>query len=200
MIYRLAKIVFLFWFNVFNKFRIYGKENLSSDRPMIVFGNHASNLDVFVFNILLGKEHIRFMAKKELFDTPVVRHFAKWYGAFPVDRGNNDISAMKTALRILKDKGILGIFPEGTRVIDPSKSQVKGGFVLFAKKTGAVLQPVRIVYKRRLQIFNNIKVYVGKPITADSIQLASASVDEYAAAGERLMNDVYGMSDADYQN
>lgn len=198
MIYKLGRIIFTFWFRVFNRFRVYGRENLSSDRPLIVFGNHYSNLDVFVFNIVFGnKAHVRFMAKKELFDTPVVRWAAKHYGAFPVDRGHNDISAMKTALRILKSGGVLGIFPEGTRVRDVSKSNVKGGFVMFAAKTGATLQPVHIVYKRRVHIFNSISVYVGKPVSPADICPANSTSEEFTAEAQKLMRNVYGMNDAD---
>ena len=36
-------------------------------------------------------------------------------GAFPVDRDNIDINAIKTSLRLLKEGETIGIFPEGTR-------------------------------------------------------------------------------------
>lgn len=36
-------------------------------------------------------------------------------GTFPISRGEADLSGIRTALKTLKDGGLLCIFPEGTR-------------------------------------------------------------------------------------
>ena len=70
------------------------------------------------------------MAKKSLFETPVVKYFVKAYGAFPVNRDSSDIAAIKTALKILRNEELLGLFPEGRRVRDIKDSNPKGGFAM----------------------------------------------------------------------
>ncbi|MBQ1272749.1 MAG: 1-acyl-sn-glycerol-3-phosphate acyltransferase, partial [Clostridia bacterium] len=115
IVYKIAKAIFLFYFHCFNRIIIKGKENEVMEGPVIVFGNHYSNLDVFLMTIAL-KRQIRFMGKHTLFRTPVVGPLARAFGAFPVDRTKADLTAMKTALRILKNGEVLGIFPEGTRI------------------------------------------------------------------------------------
>jgi len=56
------------------------------------------------------------MAKEELFRIPLVSSFIKSLGAFPVKRGKGDVGAIKTALKLLEEGHIVGIFPEGTRL------------------------------------------------------------------------------------
>jgi 1-acyl-sn-glycerol-3-phosphate acyltransferase len=60
--------------------------------------------------------------------------------AFPVDRGNMDLTAIKTALRILQGGQILVIFPSGTR----GGEDAKGGASFLALKTKVPVIPVGI--------------------------------------------------------
>ena len=153
MIYTLAKIIFGFYLNVFNKIKIIGKENIAPEGSLIVYGNHQSIMDIFCLNLAFGSRRIVFMAKNSLFKLPIIKSIVKAYGAFPVDRSRADLSAIKNALRVLKEGKTLGIFPEGTRIASENESDAKGGIAMIAEKTKATLQPVRIIYKRKLMIF-----------------------------------------------
>ena len=42
-------------------------------------------------------------------------------GAFPVRRGQSDQEALATAREVLRQGGLLALFPEGTRVRDPDE-------------------------------------------------------------------------------
>ncbi len=140
------------------------------------------------------------MGKASLFKVPVVRFFAKKYGAFPVDREKADLSAIKNSLKTLKSKNILGIFPEGTRVKngltkDGRPPEIKAGFVMIAMKSKATMLPVRIDYKRMFFLFNSIKVYIGKPFTIDEEFKDGVKPEEMSKAGELLMNKVYSLNE-----
>lgn len=193
MIYALAKIIFGFYFNVFNRFKVIGKENIYSSSPLIIYGNHQSMADIFCLNLAFGRRRIVFMAKESLFRVPVIKHVVKAYGAFPVNREKTDITAVKNALKVLRSGGTLGIFPEGTRVKDINESDAKGGIAMLAEKTGAELQPVRIIYKRRFMLFNSIKVVIGKSFSSDNVGISADGTDRYKAAGKALMERVYGL-------
>jgi 1-acyl-sn-glycerol-3-phosphate acyltransferase len=192
VIYYLGKIIFTFYFYVFNRLKISGKENIVKDGPCIVFGNHYSNFDVFLLNIAY-KRQIHFMAKKSLFHIPVIKYFVKAYGAFPIDRNNTDITAIKTALRILKDNKVLGMFPEGHRTKEESDSDAKGGIVMLAYKSKAVLQPIRLKYKRKFYIFYRIDIIIGKPILWSDLGIKEAKSDEYKRIGTELLEQVYNL-------
>ena len=55
------------------------------------------------------------MGKKELFENKALGWAFRQVHGFPVDRGNMDMGAIRTAMGVLKAGETLGIFPEGTR-------------------------------------------------------------------------------------
>ena len=188
--YKFGKGLFTFYFRCFNRLIIRGRENEIPEGAVIVFGNHYSNLDVFLLTIAF-RRRIRFMAKHTLFDIPVVGYFVKAYGAFPINREKTDLTSMKTALRLLKDGEVLGIFPEGTRVRGEKISDPKGGIAMFAWKTKSPVIPVHLKYRRRFHFLNRIEVIVGKPILPEELSIEKGSAEEYKAASEALIGRVY---------
>ncbi len=192
IVYKIAKAIFTFYFYCFNRVIVKGKENEVMDGPVIVFGNHYSNLDVFLMTVAL-KRQIRFMGKHTLFETPVVGPLARAFGAFPVDRTRADLTAMKTALRILKNGEVLGIFPEGTRIKGGKISDPKGGIAMFAWKTKSPVLPIHVEYRRRFHFLNHIELTIGKPIPAGELGIDMGSPEEYKTASERLIEHVYSL-------
>ena len=191
-LYKIVRGIFKFYFNVFNRLIIKGQENELPEGSLIVFGNHYSNLDVFLMAVAL-KRPLRFMGKHTLFKTPVVGAFARACGAFPVDRTRTDITAMKTALRILKNGEALGIFPEGTRIKGGKISDPKGGIAMFAYKTNSPVLPIHVEYRRRFHFFNHIEMTIGKAIPASELGITAGTTEEYKAASERLIETVYSL-------
>jgi 1-acyl-sn-glycerol-3-phosphate acyltransferase len=101
------------------RFRITGKELIPKDGPVVIAPNHKSFYDSF-FVALATPREVRFMAKKELFDGKSAR-LLSMLGAFPVKRGEADPEALETARMVLRDGGVLALFPEGTRHRDPDE-------------------------------------------------------------------------------
>ncbi len=120
-----------------------GAEKMPKDGPILVCPNHISLADVIIIGVDFERP-IRFMAKAELFKTPIVRHVIKALGAFPVDRQHGDIGAIKKAQEILKDGEVLAMFPQGKRYKgdDPRNTQIKYGAAMIAKRTGSAVLPV----------------------------------------------------------
>lgn len=93
---------------------IIGKENIPKEGRFILAGNHINIMDQC--NVIIAtKRHLHYMAKKEYFDNKKVAWFFKISGCIPVDRSKKDDSATESALEVLKNDHVLGIFPEGTR-------------------------------------------------------------------------------------
>ena len=192
MIYALGKLILGFYLKVFNKFVVKNKENIVNNGPLIVFANHYSALDIFAIQVLY-KNHISFMAKKELFNTPVVKWFIRAYRAISVDRAGNDIAAIKSAMKVLKENSILGIFPEGTRVRDGIRHDAKSGLAMLAHKLKVPMQPIKISYTRKFNLFNHIEITVGNPIYPNELGIATPCGEEYEKATNKLMDIVYSM-------
>ena len=143
MFYSVIKFLANIIFRVLYRVKTYGLENVPKDGKFILCSNHANNLDpVFVSMIMPRK--ISWMAKKELFKYKTTSYLRYKLGAFPVDRSQSDISAIKNALRVLKDDKVLGIFPEGTRVKKMDLESAKPGVALLSVKSGAKILPVHI--------------------------------------------------------
>ena len=108
------------------------------------------------------------MAKKELFEFILIRNIFLKMGAFPVDREKADLKAIKEALSILKNGGVLGIFPEGTRnKTDDILLPFKSGASSIANKTNSLIVPFGIIgeYKK-----NSIQLNIGEPFNVKPIE------------------------------
>ena len=81
------------------------------------------------------------MGKTELFEGRRAWLLVR-LGAFPVRRGESDADALETAREILRQGGLLALFPEGTRIRDPDElGDPKRGAGRLALESGAPLVP-----------------------------------------------------------
>ena len=167
-----------------------GLENLP-DEPVLLCANHSSNWDpVLMIAALPQNEKIRIMAKEQLFRIPVVKGFISKMGAFPVNRGHSDISAVKTSIQSLKDGCHLLIFPEGTRVKEPGKAPVKGGVAMIAIRSGVKLLPVFLGTTKKL--FQRVPIIFGKPFTPVYTG-RKGTAEEYQTNADEIMRRVYAL-------
>lgn len=143
------------------RIKVKGLENIEETDKIIVCANHKSLLDPIFLAISLP-QRIYFMAKKELFDKPFVGGFLKALGAFPVDRFGRDLKALRASVALVNEEKILGIFPEGTRVKEAKRENVKDGVAFIALKAKADIMPVEIIstYKP----FRKSEILIKKPI------------------------------------
>lgn len=146
------------------RIKVKGLENIEKTDKIIVCANHKSLLDPIFLAISLP-QRIYFMAKKELFDKPFVGGFLKALGAFPVDRFGRDLKALRASVALVNEEKILGIFPEGTRVKEAKRENVKDGVAFIALKAKADIMPVEIIstYKP----FRKSEILIKKPIAVN---------------------------------
>jgi 1-acyl-sn-glycerol-3-phosphate acyltransferase len=117
VIYTAARILLMPLVKVLYRFRITGAEHIPKEGPCIIAPNHKSFYDSFFVGLACPRD-LRFMAKYELFEGRSAR-LLSGLGAFPVRRGTADPEALETARMILRDGGVLALFPEGTRYREP---------------------------------------------------------------------------------
>ncbi len=144
------------------KIEIIGIENIPSDRNFLVTPNHLSNFDPPLIAAFLPVD-LAYMAKASLFKVPVVGWVIKSFGAFPVKKTGNDVSAVKTAIKILKDGNSLAIFPEGKRMRTPGiLGEGKPGAAMLATKAQVGFLPIGInaSYKFRSKVTVKIGKYI----------------------------------------
>ncbi len=164
MFYRILVVIVRIFLFPFYRIKVHGKENIPDKTNIIACANHSSNLDPFLLAISLPMK-FNFMAKKELFEIPVIRNILKAVGAFPINRQGSDLKALRYAIGLIKDGETLGIFPEGTRVKEISRDNMHEGVGFIALKSKADILPIEIVTSYK--IFSRVDIYVKELIDID---------------------------------
>lgn len=165
------------------RFDISGVERIPPSGPVLVAANHRSYFDVVALALVaaeLGRP-VRFLAKRELFDAPVIGQIARALGGIPVDRGSGSDRPLREAIRALKAGEVVIILPQGTipRGREFFETELRGrtGVARLAQATGAPVVPVGIwgteaVWPRSSRVPDitkvshppKVRVRVGRPL------------------------------------
>jgi 1-acyl-sn-glycerol-3-phosphate acyltransferase len=142
-LYALVRSIVAPTFRAYFRMHVSGAGHVPAEGAAIIAPNHKSFWDSFFIAVGV-KRHLRFMGKSELFDGRRARLLIR-LGAFPVRRGQQDEDALETAREILRQGGLLALFPEGTRVRDPDQlGHPRRGAGRLALESGAPLVPAAI--------------------------------------------------------
>ncbi len=153
---------------IFLPTKIIGKKFLKIVKKdsAIYSANHQTYNDPIIIKYRTNRK-VKFMAKSELFAKKVNGWFFRTLGAYPVNRGGNDIESVKKTLRYLKDDNNIVIFPEGTRVKEGESEEYKNGLVFFAMKTDSYVVPMYFRKRTKVGVFNTL--LIGKPFKFSEI-------------------------------
>src|SRR5207244_3606869 len=115
-----------------------GPDRLPVTGPAILVANHPTQADP-AFLIATCKRPPCFLQAKEYYDVFLLRQLFDWVGCIPVERDGREVSAVRLALRRLREGSVLGRFLEGdlTSVCQARKDQAKGGAALLALRPAA---------------------------------------------------------------
>jgi 1-acyl-sn-glycerol-3-phosphate acyltransferase len=152
--------------------RVLGAWKVPASGPVILAVNHSHNIDgPMVMGVAPRPMH--FLIKKEAFVGPLGA-FLTGIGQLEVDRATADRTAITRALGVLRDGGVLGIFPEGTRG-EGDFGSLRAGLAYFAVRSGAPIVPVAVLgsaeHKGRLiaalpPLRSRVDVVFGDPVRA----------------------------------
>ncbi|GGP77723.1 1-acyl-sn-glycerol-3-phosphate acyltransferase [Streptomyces abikoensis] len=122
--------------------RVLGAWRVPATGPCILAVNHTHNVDG---PMIMGTapRPVHFLIKKEAFVGPLGA-FLRGIGQLEVDRTGTDRTAITSALGVLEDGGVLGIFPEGTRG-EGDFASLRAGLAYFAVRSGAPIVPVAVL-------------------------------------------------------
>lgn len=184
--YKLLTPIMRVAFRLYYNPKIIGAEKIPKDSSIIIAGNHKHIYDQCL-TIMATKRVIHYMAKKEYFDGALAPFF-RLVGCIPVDRSRKDSSSAKSALKVLRKNGAIGIFPEGTRnKTENFMLPFKPGTVRMADKTDAYIVPFGLTgdYKFRSK---NLTVRYGEPFKVGDMSIEEANQKLHDEV-ERLMRE-----------
>jgi len=133
-----------FFVFLFARVEIRGREHVPASGAYIIVANHTSWKDPPVVSLALGTP-IRWMAKIEVFDYPLIGFLLRGIGNFAVRRGESDRRSVQLALQVLERGLPLGVFPEGHRSEDRALLRGWPGISLLADRGDALIVPCGIV-------------------------------------------------------
>lgn len=173
-----------------------GLENLPRDGGFVLAANHSSSLDPWPLGIpLWPKRQLHFMAKVELF-VPLLGWMLNAGGAFPVRRGEGDMEAIDTAVRLCQEGKVVAMFPEGTRrekgLRKKFEHRPRTGSARIALTAGVPLVPAAIKGTDHLRHLPRLKIAYGEPVPLDDLT-ELPSRDAAQAATDRLMERIYAL-------
>ena len=192
MFYRFCCAVARPFFWVLHPAKVEGLENIPAEGACILCANHCSNRDPFYLALQVRNRYLHFMAKVELFRFPPLAMFMRGLMAFPVDRGHNDLNAVRTSLKLLADGHILGLFPQGTRSRDNTPTPMLNGVAMIALRAQKPVIPVYIGGPYRL--FRRTPLRFGKPVDLSDFGRRMDS-ETLTAATHRIEEAVWSMRD-----
>ncbi|OGF63168.1 hypothetical protein A2662_00780 [Candidatus Giovannonibacteria bacterium RIFCSPHIGHO2_01_FULL_45_33] len=171
---RLAKIFF--------KTEVMGREHAELlSGPLIIISNHTSFIDHFLIGVALPFNlklfPIRTMAKKEQMDRPLIGPCIKTLGGFvSKTKGKNLDELFLVPEEILKNGGVVLMYPEAFIFTDGKLHSTKSGAAELAIRTSATILPIGISGMGHFhmpdlakQIFarRKIKITFGRPFSAE---------------------------------
>ncbi|MCE5194081.1 MAG: 1-acyl-sn-glycerol-3-phosphate acyltransferase [Nitrospiraceae bacterium] len=109
----------------------------------LIVANHASYLDPLLIGCAIKKRQATFMAKRELFNLPLVGGFVRIF-SFPVDKDSTKPSTIKDTVKHLKKGELVVLFPEGGRSANGDLLSPKRGAAVIASLAKAPIIPAYI--------------------------------------------------------
>jgi 1-acyl-sn-glycerol-3-phosphate acyltransferase len=120
--------------------RVTGRENFPDKGPLLVVGNHTAAMEVVLMTVY-APWTIEFMGSIDIPHEKLMVGIINAYGFIPVFRGNAMPSSMKAGVEVLKQNGILGIFPEGG-IWEPSIRRAQSGVAWLSYHAQAPILPI----------------------------------------------------------
>jgi putative phosphoserine phosphatase/1-acylglycerol-3-phosphate O-acyltransferase len=165
------------------RFDLSGLEHIPTHGAVLLASNHRSYFDVVAIGMVAARlgRPVRFLAKQEVFDAPVVGPLARSLGGIAVERGAGSSEPMRRAAAALRAGEVVIVLPQGTiprgeAFFDPVLHGHTGTARL-AAQTGAPVVPIGLwgterVWPRSSKVPNvttvprppRVTVTVGEPV------------------------------------
>ncbi len=147
--YRRVRAVLRVLFHLLARKNVLGVDNIPKDGAFVLTTNHISRLDTPLLGATCPRQIHALVAAKYK-DYPFFRWFVNAVDGIWVQRTAFDREALSKALRVLKEDGVLGIAPEGTRSPTGSLQQGRPGAAYIAARLSVPIVPVGIAGTEQL--------------------------------------------------
>jgi len=167
--------------------RVYGRERIPANGPVIFCFNHFSWLDPWAFGGVVPRT-ISYIAKQEAHDNPLIGPFIRIFGTSPVRRGESDREAIRSMREIVRRGDALGMFPEGTRQArEPGPVRAGAAMIAVQEKVPVICGAIHGSQDWKLGNFHPVSLAFGEPFEVKSHPRNSQG---YRAAAEEIQQEL----------
>jgi 1-acyl-sn-glycerol-3-phosphate acyltransferase len=166
---RIARLVF----SILYRIETDRREVLPDHGPAVILPKHQYWTDIPIISLAF-KPLLHFVAKKELFEYPLIRNYLFLLGGIPVDRKESirTLKSFRTVISLLKAGEKVVIFPEGTYCRDRmglGKSRLLRMILRFQSELEHQIPfvPVGIRYGERAGWRRQVAIRIGHPLFAE---------------------------------
>jgi len=211
VVYSLTKRIARLVFSIFYQIETERKEVLSGHGPAIILPKHQYWTDIPIISLTF-KPLLYFVAKKELFEYPLIRSYLSLLGGIPVDRKQSirTLDSFRHLFFLLRAGEKIVIFPEGTYFRDAvgsGKSRLLQMILRFQSelKHRIPFIPVGIRYGERVGWRRRVEICIGHPLFAesesDAISLTHQVMEEISRiCGLPRQSSEFGVKSLESQN
>ena len=188
-----------------------GVQLIPRNGPVILAANHRSYLDPIVLTAVgmrRGRK-LRYLGKKEMFDTPVIGQGMKLLGQIEVDRGTGDTAPLQQAVDALHRGEAIGIFPQGTiprgEAFYEPKLEAKTGVARLAVEADVPVIPVALwgtetIWPRNHRVPRVGELLARRPVYAKVGEPITLKGNDFHALADEVMDRITDLLPDDVRN
>ena len=177
--------------------KVNGLEKFPKEGPLVVVGNHTGAMEVVLMGAYAPKA-VEFMGAVEMPWNGWMGKVVDLYGLIPVHRGYTSNSSLKMGVDILRQGGMLGIFPEGG-FWEPGKQKAQSGVAWISYMAHAPILPIGFGDTRgkMAEIFNwkrpLFEMNVGDVLPPVTLDKSANKKDALQKAADEIMDAVWAL-------
>jgi 1-acyl-sn-glycerol-3-phosphate acyltransferase len=143
VVYYVLRFISFVLFKIFFRLEVRGEKYIPKKGGFIVASNHISYLDPIAIGVACRRK-LNYMARHDLFSHPAFGWLLYRVNVFPVKRDTADVSALKEAMKRIKNGKGLVLFPEGSRRLEGDVEEPQPGIGFLASKLNVPVVPAFI--------------------------------------------------------
>lgn len=203
VMYDISCFFFKWYFRIRHGFEVFGLENVPREGGGLVACNHVSFLDPPAVGGAIRFRQTYFMARDTLYKNKWAAWWLRNCGVIALDRTRGDLAALKGAVKFLQSGKLVCLFPEGTRSLDGTLQEPKGGIGFLIAKSGVPVIPTYIKgsYEawppgaKRAKA-HKITLTFGTPIDPSEFAALGKGREGYEASAALVMKKIADLRDA----
>ncbi len=186
---------------LFFKIDVSGRENFPSRGPLLAVGNHTAVMEAVLMAIYTPWQ-VETLGAADIPHETLSKVTMEYFGFIPVKRGHFDRAALRKALGVLEQGGVIGIFPEGG-IWNAGAMRAQTGVAWLSYRAKAPVLPIGFSGTKGAlgAAFRlarpQLTMQVGKPLSPARLQPGKARKASLEAYAQRVLEAIQALLPAD---